>query len=247
MYSLVAIICLLLRSTELNAIRTSPKINAASSMVVSTAQTPLNRSNEQQHAKELELLPTLQFGRLYSTQSDGRKIFITPNSLLVCEHGERASTILHWLSAEKKAKQAGLPIPARGGTRGLSTCDCKSTEGLNVKINDTVCAPAAPASLFSFLEECNTEQVMVKGTAARRIPHLSGPTFLMSNGRRCCRHGASRKSLIKKQRTDRPSSRLPVCGCTLDVLPVRYCHRGAAKCPNVPKRQVNESETELSD
>lgn len=97
-----------------------------------------------------------------------------------------------------------------------------STEGLNCKPCELVTPPALPESLFGFLQESGAEMVVVKGHEARHVPHLSGPTFVTVTGRWCCRHGASRQSLINKQKAGaRPSSRLPTCGCKLELRPKR--------------------------
>jgi hypothetical protein len=167
------------------------------------------------------LLPAMQFGREYSTLPDGKKVYLTTAGKLVCEHGECSSTICYWLAIEKKAVGQGKSCPPRGGSRGLSTCDCQTTEGLNAKLYDDILPPASPPSLFAFLEDQGVELAVVKGREARRIPHLPGPVFITSMGKLCCRHGASRQSLIIKQRTSSPSCRLPTCGCELKPLPVR--------------------------
>ena len=169
------------------------------------------------------LLPSMQFGTLHHVQADGKQVFITTSGKLVCPHGECSSTILSWLRDERIAKEKGLPLPARGGSRGISTCDCQNTDGLNGKLdNGSGLADTTPTSLFEFLEKQDTELITVKGREARRIPHLSGPTYVTATGKLCCRHGASRQSLINKQKAgSRPSSRLPTCGCVLHPLPVR--------------------------
>ena len=53
---------------------------------------------------------------------DDRKVFITPESKLVCEHGEVSSSICSWLSSEQRAKQEGASPPTR-----KSVCDCQNT------------------------------------------------------------------------------------------------------------------------
>lgn len=172
-------------------------------------------------AMEMTLLPSMKFAHYFNTQSDGRQVFITPESRLVCQHGEATFTIRNWLTSERKAKEAGLPQPQRLGGRGLSVCNCQSTEGLNIKPRDTVEAPPLPESLFSFLKARKTKSIVIKGMDGVQMPYTTGPTFLLANGRFTCRHGSSRQSLIRKQRSTAPSSRLPKCGCELHCLPVR--------------------------
>ena len=90
-----------------------------------------------------------------------------------------------------------------------------------MKPSAAVALPVAPKSLFEFLEMQEAELIKVKGLDARRIPHLSGPTFVTVTGHLCCRHGASRASLRKSEKTPHSSKRLPTCGCSLKPLPWR--------------------------
>lgn len=141
---------------------------------------------------------------------------LTPNGKLVCPHGELSSTLCYWLADEKKAKLKGEPLPPRGGTRMPSSCDCCSTEGLNVAVDASVPLPAMPSSLFEFLEENGAELVKVKGLDARRVPHMPGPMFVTKYGKFVCRHGRSRAALCKKS----------TCGCVLKAMPVRANMKG---------------------
>jgi len=175
---------------------------------------------------KLELLPSLRFARLYDTMVDGKKIYLSTEGQLLCEHGELASTISFWTSIEKRAKIDGTEPPPRGGFQTPSICDCVTTEGLNCKLLDDVCLPARPPSLFAFLEITGTEVIKVKGRDARRIPYVSGPTFVSTVGTLACRHGASRRSLIKKTKTQMESKRLPNCGCKLKALPMNSGLKG---------------------
>ena len=168
----------------------------------------------------LVLLPSMRLCQLYNELTDGKKIFLTTEGQLVCEHGELASTIGYWCAIEKKAKVDGLCPPRRGGYSNPSVCDCKTTEGLNVAILASTLPPAKPSSLFEFLETSGTELVKVKGRDARRIPHTKDAAFVSTVGQVTCRHGASRRSLIKKERSTTESKRLPKCGCRLQHLQV---------------------------
>ena len=186
----------------------------------------LPRAEQSPGRQPLVLLPSLCFGAPFSLQPDGKQVFITPAGKLVCPHGELSSTISYWLASEKKARLEGLPIPPRGGSRGRSSCDCQSTEGLNVTPDASTAPPPPPASLFQFLEEAGAELTAVKGREARRIPHVPGPMFVTTLGKLCCRHGASRASLSKRQRCSEPSSRRPACQCVLKPLPARAGIKG---------------------
>jgi hypothetical protein len=166
----------------------------------------------------IELLPSLRFGKLWQTMADGKKIYLSTENQLLCEHGELSSTISFWTSIEKRAKIDGTEPPPRGGFQTPSICTCQTTEGLNGKIEDDVCLPARPPSLFEFLESNDAEVVKVKGRDARRIPYTDNPMFVSTIGTLTCRHGASRRSLIKKTKTQTESKRLPNCGCMLKPL-----------------------------
>ena len=122
------------------------------------------------------------------------------------------------MSIEKKARAEGVDPPPRGGFNCQSVCDCQTTEGLNVTVPEAVCAPARPKSLFDYLEAEDAELIKVKGRDARRIPHVKDATFVSTVGTVTCRHGASRRSLIKKERSKVESKRLPTCGCCLGPL-----------------------------
>jgi len=166
----------------------------------------------------LVLLPSMRFGRLYSRQLDGKVTYLTTDGQLVCEHGEISSTISYWTSIEKRARADGLEAPPRGGFNNPSVCDCQTTEGLNVQVPVDVSFPNRPTSLFEFLEASGTETIKVKGLEARQIPHLKDEAFLSTVRTVTCRHGASRRSLIKKERAMAESKRLPKCGCKLGPL-----------------------------
>ena len=168
---------------------------------------------------ELTLLPSMRFGRLYSTQPDGRQIFLSTERKLVCPHGELSSTISYWTAMEKHAVEKGIsPLP-RGGNQSPSICDCQTTEGLNGKISADVCVPADPSSsLFEFLMSMDTESIQVKGREALRIPYLKSATFVSSAGTVTWRHGATRRSLIAKTKAKGESKKLPCCGCKLQPL-----------------------------
>jgi len=57
--------------------------------------------------------------------------------------------------------------------------------------------------------------IKVKGRDARRVPHTKDAAFVSTVGQVTCRHGASRRSLIKKERSTTESKRLPSCGYSI--------------------------------
>ena len=87
-----------------------------------------NKVMSQVSVGELVLLPSFKMGRLINVEPDGRKIYKDDASgHLLCEHGERASTISSWVLNEKTAKMNGMPIPPRLA----SCCTCQTTEGMH--------------------------------------------------------------------------------------------------------------------
>ena len=170
----------------------------------------------------VRLLSSMRFGVEHHKEPDGKQIFLSSDGDLCCPHGEKSSTICYWLGMEKAARAEGrTPLP-RGGGRTLSTCDCQNTDGLNGAVGDSVSPPTLPTSLFAYLEEQQAEQVIVRGREARRVPHLTGPTFVTTLGTLVCIHGRSRKSLVSDAK--KPPLRKQQCGCTLSAMPQR-CHR----------------------
>ena len=98
-----------------------------------------------------------------------------------------------------------------------------------VRTAQDVRTPTAPESLFEFLESDGAELVKVKGRDACCVPFVSGPMFVTSLGKLVCRHGATRRSLLKRRQyetSDRASKRLPKCSCELGVLPLHTGLKG---------------------
>ena len=160
----------------------------------------------------------MRFGRLYNELTDGKKVYLSTEGQFLCEHGELASNISYWCAMEKKAKVDGLCPPPRGGHSNPSICTCQTTEGMNVTLAESITPPTRPSSLFEFLETSGTEIIKVKGRDARRVPHTKDAAFVSTVGQVTCRHGASRRSLIKKERSTTESKRLPKCGCSIRHL-----------------------------
>ena len=72
------------------------------------------------------VLPTMRVARLHHVTDCGRKVFITPAGKLICEHGECASSIGSWVSAEQAAQRVGEQPFSRNGI-----CDCQNTDGMH--------------------------------------------------------------------------------------------------------------------
>ena len=175
---------------------------------------------------KLVLLPTLRLARLHRVEADGRRVFITPQSKLLCEHGECPSTILSWINREAQAAAAGEAAPARS-----SCCNCLNTDGLYHTQSKPAPAeaPASPPSLFAFLEELNTHKSIVNGRVARHVPHThgNGAMYLSQKGGHfVCKHHHT-LATIRKMRKARSGCGPAIkfrggeCNCDLKHLPQR--------------------------
>ena len=75
----------------------------------------------------------------------------------LCKHGETSSTIRTWLQLEAQARAADKSPPFRG----ISTCDCTSTLGLQ---NHTDTGPVQPpACVYDVLAKSKAQQMTVQG------------------------------------------------------------------------------------
>jgi len=166
-------------------------------------------------------------GYLVHVEPDGRKIFRDDESNLVCEHGERASTIHSFLYQEKLAKQNGLPMPARS-----SVCTCQTTEGLHktsLAEHDANFPPAPPVSIFEHLNALeHADRQCFKGREAVRIPFTRSEytTFITKDGRLVCKHGRARNTLLWDGKQTRKYGKAPLaaCGCKACSIPKRIGH-----------------------
>ena len=166
---------------------------------------------------QLVLMPTFRFARLYRTEADGRRTFVAADgSCLLCEHGEKASTIATWCYEERAAQRDRIEPKKRSGI-----CDCTTARGLFMKQaglatdNEPL---VMPASLFDHLVAIGAPSILVKGREARRLPYTSGErtTYLTSFGQLVCRHGRKRSTLTDRRRA-------AACSCT----PVTFPNRSA--------------------
>jgi hypothetical protein len=193
-------------------------------------------------AGKLVYMQSGRIARLYRIDPDGRRIFITPKGQLLCEHGERPSTILGWISAEAHAGGDARP-------RTTTCCTCLNTDGLHHTKSMPMPAPEElppePESLFSFLEQLGTEKITVKGRISLHVPHTIGRQrmFLTQRGGQLvCAHAHTREILskIKKARdTGATAMRLrgPMCDCEFSSLASRKAVRGLPKMAMLPGRR----------
>lgn len=171
------------------------------------------------------LLPSFKMAHLVNIEADGRKVYADAAGVLLCEHGERASTISTWLLNEKTARLNGMTVPKR-----TSSCTCQTTEGLHktylCKAKDN---PAlSTVSLFEHLQSLDTDRKTFKGREARHIPFTRDEftAYVTVDGRILCKHGRARLTLQWDGKRARKSGVAPTsaCGCKPFPLPKRAGH-----------------------
>ena len=167
------------------------------------------------------VMPNTRLAKVHHV-CNGRKVFITNNGKLVCEHGEVSSSISSWVSTEQRAKSAGVDPPPRN-----STCNCANTDGLHwtKEMPEPLVSIDPPSdTLFGVLNELDTFKVVVRGHDLRHVPHTNGNAALFvseKGGVLCCRHGHSLNVLRAMQEGKTIRFRGGVCGCCVKKPPRR--------------------------
>ena len=167
------------------------------------------------------VLPNTRVAKLHHLCGE-RKVFITTDGKLVCEHGEVSSSICSWMSAEQRAKGAGIESPPRN-----SACDCANTDGLHwtKEMPKPLVSLDPPAdTLFGILNELGTCRVTVRGHALRHVPHTNGTAALFvseKGGLLCCRHGHSLNVLRAMHAGKIKKYRGGACDCCIKKPPRR--------------------------
>ena len=162
------------------------------------------------------VMPNTRVAKLHHV-CNGRKVFITSNGKLVCEHGEVSRSICSWITAEQRAKSAGIEPPPRN-----SACDCANTDGLHwtKEMPESLVSIDPPSdTLFGVLNELDTGKVVVCGHALRHVPHTNGNAALFvseKGGVLCCRHGHSLNVLRAMQEGKAKRFKGGVCGCCIE-------------------------------
>jgi hypothetical protein len=167
------------------------------------------------------ILPNTRVAKLHHLCGE-RKVFITNDRKLVCEHGEVSSSICSWMSTERRADAAGTKPSPRN-----SVCDCANTDGLHwtkemPKPLTDIIPPAN--TLFGVLNELGTSKVIVRGHALRHVPHTNGSAALFvseKGGLLCCRHGNSLNVLRAMHAGKMKKFRGGICNCCVKKPPRR--------------------------
>jgi hypothetical protein len=177
------------------------------------------------------VLPTMRVARLHHVTDCGRKVFITPAGKLVCEHGECASSIGSWVSAEQAAQRVDEQPFSRN-----SICDCQNTDGMHWgKAMPSPLVPLDPPAdtLFGVLDALGTHKVTVRGRTLRHVPYTCDSSALFvaqKGGFLCCRHGHS-LSVLKAIEKGKPTKfRGGACTCSVTAPPRRILGFKKHKC-----------------
>jgi hypothetical protein len=172
-------------------------------------------------------LPSGRLGRQISVNRSDRPVFIDCDGKSCCSHGERAPSVLAWLSQEKLNPHFQRP----------SVCDCGNVDGLmttyDIKESDR---PTLEGSLFKFLGTMGSEE-KVMNTRPQRLA-LKTPScelWVQPVGTIVCEHGNSRKVLNRMINDAARFKRKGVvkCNCKMQ-LPRRigsvFCGGKASEC-----------------
>ena len=157
------------------------------------------------------VLPSWRVARLYGKLALGggesRRIFVSSEGRLLCQHGELASSICTWTRDEKRARAEGREPAARGGA-----CDCQGTEGLGAKVcNADELLADAPASLAECCKRLRTETVDTRKGEMFHVPGSSNTYVSHTEEGYFCRHGTNIRSLERGKG----------CGCVSSKPPSR--------------------------
>lgn len=186
------------------------------------------------------LLASGRLGREVGINRSDRPVFIDSEGHICCEHGERAPTIQAWINAEReRAKDEG------DATNRPSVCNCQNLDGLLSSYGiDEAQWPKLTCPLFKQLGSLGAAEAKFNTRPQRfaLTTHEGVELWVQPSGMLVCKHGNSKKTLLKLQDTNntRPkfrSSRIVKCGCTSLAVPRRVGSVFAAKCK--PTSRIN--------
>lgn len=177
------------------------------------------------------VLPAMRVAKLHHVTASGRKVFITPVGKLICEHGECASSIGSWVSAEQAAQLVGEQPFARN-----SICDCANTDGMHwTKTMPSPLVPLDPPAdtLFGVLDAIGTHKIVLRGRTLRHVPYTGDNSALFvaqKGGFFCCRHGHSLNVLKAINQGKSSKFRGGACRCSVRAPPRRILGFKKQKC-----------------
>lgn len=176
------------------------------------------------------LLSSGRLGREVGVNRSDKPVYIDSQGHLCCQHGERAPTIQAWLNKERAgSKETVSDRP--------SVCDCQNLDGLmtDYKVDEALW-PKQTCSLYKLLGALGNEEIECN-TRPQRFAlktHTGDELFIQPSGTLVCRHGNTKKTLIKLNANPTAkfrSSRTVKCGCTSLSVPRRVGSVFATKSP----------------
>jgi hypothetical protein len=131
-------------------------------------------------------------------------------------HGERASTIMSWVTAERENAENALVRPSR--------CSCENIDGLLSAYSIAEEQwPKKGGSLYKLLGFLGTEEANVNTRPQRYAltTHAGVQIWVQPAGTLVCKHGNTKKTLIKVATKGDAckfrSSRIIKCACALSI------------------------------
>jgi hypothetical protein len=160
------------------------------------------------------LLPSGRVGRQVAINRSDKPVFIDNEGKLVCNHGERAPSIMCWLASERTDPTFVRP----------SVCDCGNIDGLmteyQIKESDRPKPPSAEQPLYKFLGTVGAEETIMNTRPQRKaLVTRHGEIWVQPAGTLVCKHGNTRKTLAKIANGNLCFKRKPcmLCKCSLKI------------------------------
>ena len=163
------------------------------------------------------LLVSGRLGRQIGVNRSDQPIFVDSYGHLCCMHGERASTIMSWVKAERENTENSRSRP--------SLCTCENVDGLlsTYSIAEEQWPKKVDGSLFKLLGVLGTEEANVNTRPQRYAltTHAGVQIWVQPAGTLVCKHGNTKKTLIKVATNGDAckfrSSRIIKCACALSI------------------------------
>ena len=162
------------------------------------------------------LLASGRLGRQIGVNRSDQPIFVDSCGDLCCTHGERASTIMSWVKAERENPESSRARP--------SLCSCENVDGLlsTYSIAEEHW-PKKGGSLYKLLGVLGAEEANVNTRPQRYAltTHAGVEVWVQPAGTLVCKHGNTKKLLTKVATKDATckfrSSRITKCDCSLNI------------------------------
>ena len=162
------------------------------------------------------LLASGRLGRQIGVNRSDQPIFVDSCGHVCCMHGERASTIMSWVKAERENAENPICRP--------SLCSCENVDGLLSTYSiDKEQWPKKDGSLYKLLGVLGAEEANVNTRPQRYAltTHAGVEVWVQPTGTLVCKHGNTKKLLTKvatkDDRSKFRSSRITKCRCTLSI------------------------------